>query len=140
LLERPEVIEPHQFELRDVHPDLPPKVRALFDDGHYAESTFEACKYLDNFVGKHAPKTISGEKRMMAAFSEVSPMISLTGLSSASEIDEQRGYRFLFAGAMVAIRNPRGHDDSFSDDPQTCLDHLGMISSLLRRLNKSGYR
>lgn len=134
-----EQMESHQFELRDVYPDFPKKVRKLFDDGNYAEATFEACKYLDNFVGKHAPKTKSGERRMMDAFAESNPTIQLTPLSSDSELDEQRGYRFLFAGTMVAIRNPRGHEDSFIDDPFTCLDHLALISILLRRLNKAGY-
>lgn len=140
LLAKPESVEPLPFELRDVHPDLPTKVRKLFDDGHYAESTFEACKFLDNFVGKHAPKTKAGEKRMMDAFAETNPIIQLTGLSNSSEIDEQRGYRFLFAGTMVAIRNPRGHQDSLTDDPLTCLDHLAVVSTLLRRLNKAGYK
>ena len=138
LLAKAESAEPHPFELRDVHPDLPPKVRRLFDDGHYGEATFEACKFLDNFVGKHAPKTKSGERRMMDAFAETKPVIQLTGLSNDSEVDEQRGYRFLFAGTMIAIRNPRGHDDSLSDNPLTCLDHLALVSTLLRRLNDAG--
>jgi uncharacterized protein (TIGR02391 family) len=130
----------HQFDLRDVYPDFPPKVKTLFDDGFYAESTFEACKYLDNFVGIHAPKTKSGEKRMMDAFLESNPTIKLNSLSCDSDIDEQRGYRFLFAGTMVAIRNPRGHEHSLIDDPATCLDHLTIITALLRRLNKAGYK
>jgi len=140
LLVRHENAEHHPFELRDVHPDLPPKVRKLFDDGHYPESTFEACKYLDNFVGRYAPKTKAGEKRMMDAFAETNPIIQLTGLTDQTEIDEQRGYRFLFAGTMVAIRNPRGHQDSGVDDPLTCLDHLAIVSTLLRRLNKAGFK
>lgn len=128
----------HPFESRNVHPDLPPKVRALFDDGHYAEATFEACKYLDQFVGKHAPGLKSGERRMMEAFNEASPVICLTALATETERDEQRGYKFLFAGTMIAIRNPRGHDVSVLDGPDTCMDHLGIISTLLRRLNSAG--
>ena len=76
---------------------------------------------------------------MMAAFSESSPVIQLTAMSSDSEIDEQRGYKFLFAGTMVAIRNPRGHD-SIIDDPGLCLDHLSLVSFLLRRLNAAGFK
>lgn len=131
--------EEHVFDVRNIHPELPDKVKRLFDDGHYAEATFEACKFLDNFVKNHAPNTKSGQDRMMRAFDEASPMIKLTSLTSESEKDEQRGYKFLFAGMMVAIRNPRGHEDSLIEDPGTCLDHLGMISALLRRLNKAGY-
>lgn len=130
--------ELHQFDTRNIHPDLPAKVRELFDDGHYSEATFEACKFLDTFVGKHAPKTKSGEARMLAAFNESSPIVMLTGMSKDSEVNEQRGYKFLFAGTMIAIRNPRGHDHSMVDDPGTCLDHLGLVSALLRRLNQAG--
>jgi uncharacterized protein (TIGR02391 family) len=131
--------ELHPFDTRNIHPDLPAKVRKLFDDGHYAEATFEACKFLDTFVGKHASTTKSGEARMMAAFSETTPLVKLTGMITDSEVDEQRGYKFLFAGTMVAIRNPRGHDHSMVDDPGTCLDHLGLVSALLRRLNQAGF-
>jgi len=132
--------QPHPFEVRNIHPDLPKKVKVLFDDGHYAEATFESCKYLDHFIGKHAPATKAGEARMMAAFSESSPIIKLTAMSNDSEKDEQRGYKFLFAGTMVAIRNPRGHEHSVIDDPGLCLDHLGLVSALLRRLNKAGLK
>jgi uncharacterized protein (TIGR02391 family) len=129
----------HVFDVRNIHPGLPEKVKQLFDDGHYAEATFEACKFLDNFVKKHAPNTKSGQDRMMRAFDEGNPLIKLTGLATDSEKDEQKGYKFLFAGMMVAVRNPRGHEDCLIDDPSTSLDHLGMISALLRRLNKAGY-
>lgn len=130
----------HEFDRRNVHPNLPKKVRTLFDDGHYAEATFEACKFLDSFVGRHAPKTKAGERRMMEALNEDSPVIELTPRSTDSEKDEQRGYKFLFAGTMIAIRNPRGHEHSLLDDPYTCLDHLGLVSMLLRRMNEAGYK
>ncbi len=134
-----EYVEPHAFESRDVHPDLPKKVRDLFDDGHYTQATFEACKYLDNLVRKFAPNTKSGEARMMTAFKDEAPLIQLNPLLSESDKDEQRGYRFLFAGTMVAIRNPRGHEETINDDPLTCLDHLALVSTLIRRLDKAGY-
>lgn len=49
-------------------------------------------------------------------------------------------YRFIFAGAIVAIRNPGGHEITLSDDPDVCLDHLAFASLLLRRLERSGYK
>jgi uncharacterized protein (TIGR02391 family) len=134
-----EHIEPHAFDARDVHPDLPKKVRDLFDDGYYAQATFEACKYLDNLIRKYAPNTKFGESRMMTAFKDEGPLIQLNPLTNESEKDEQRGYRFLFAGTMVAIRNPLGHEEVVDDDPFTCLDHLALVSTLIRRLDKAGY-
>ena len=76
----------------------------------------------------------SGVKLMMKAFSEQSPLIQLTNLVSTSEKDEQEGYKFIFSGAVMAIRNPRGHDYGVKDSPTECLDHLSLASLLLRRL------
>jgi uncharacterized protein (TIGR02391 family) len=129
----------HPFDRRNVHPGLPSKVRRLFDDGHCAEATFEAFKYVDKLVQKHAKVSESGMKLMMQVFDEAKPVLKLTPLSNASEVDEQKGYRFLFSGAVMAIRNPRGHEVNLSDDPDTCLDHLAFASLLLRRLEQSGF-
>jgi uncharacterized protein (TIGR02391 family) len=134
-------VEPtlHPFDQRNIHPALPPKVKKLFDDGHYAEATFEAFKFLDKKVQKHAGIAESGFKLMMAAFDQSKPLIKLTPLKSVSEQDEQEGFRFVFAGGVKAIRNPRGHEHSVVDDPDLCLDHLAFVSLLLRRLEAGGY-
>ncbi|MBB5317462.1 TIGR02391 family protein [Tunturibacter empetritectus] len=128
----------HPFESRNIHPCLPRIVRDLFDDGHCAQATFEAFKYVDKQVARLGLSNESGEKLMMSAFSEVTPLISLTPRSNISEKDEQRGYKFLFAGAIVAIRNPRGHEYAVHDTPDECLDHLALASTLLRRLEGTG--
>ena len=130
----------HPFDGRNIHPDLPTKVRELFDDGYYPEATFEAFKYLDKTVEKHSGITEAGYKLMMTAFSETSPKLPLTALKTTSEKDEQQGYKFIFVGGVLAIRNPRGHEHSVVDNPDLCLDHLGFVSMLLRRLEQAGYK
>ena len=75
---------------------------------------------------------------MMKVFPENSPTIKLTPCVTTSEKDEQKGYQFLFAGATLGIRNPRGHEYSVKDNPDNCLDHLSLASLLIRRLEKSG--
>jgi uncharacterized protein (TIGR02391 family) len=129
----------HPFEARDIHPNLPLKVKKLFDDGHFAEATYHAFKFLDKKVEKHSGISESGFKLMMDAFNSKNPKIRLTALKTQSEIDEQEGYRFVFAGGVQAIRNPRAHEFSVVDDPDTCLDHLSFVSMLLRRLEQSGF-
>jgi uncharacterized protein (TIGR02391 family) len=76
---------------------------------------------------------------MMQVFAESSPAIKLTPNSTTSEKDEQKGYQFLFAGSILVIRNPRGHEYSLKDSPDLCLDHLALASLLLRRLETAGY-
>ena len=139
-LRRQPTEEVHPFDSRDIHPKLPQVVRDLFDDGHYAQATFEAFKFIDKEIQRLSGDSESGFKLMMKVFSESSPKIKLTACTTESQKDEQRGYQFVFAGSVLAIRNPRGHEYSVKDDPDTCMDHLSLASLLLRRLEKSGYR
>jgi uncharacterized protein (TIGR02391 family) len=132
-------VQVHPFDERNLHPKLPSKVRRLFDDGHYAESTFEAFKFLDRVIARLANLHLSGFKLMMDAFSEQSPKIRLTNCSNTTEKDEQKGYQFIFAGTVLAIRNPRGHEYGVIDSPDICLDHLSLASLLLRRVEQSGH-
>ena len=129
----------HPFDVRNIHPRLPGKVRKLFDDGYYSEATFEAFKYVDKTVQKCSKDSESGFKLMMKVFDEAKPLLKLNALGNTSERDEQKGFRFLFSGAVMAIRNPRGHEVDVHDDPDTCLDHLAFASLLLRRLEQSGF-
>jgi len=131
--------EIHPFDYRDIHPNIPSQVRNLFDDGHFSQATFETFKFLDRVVQKCAAIDESGFKLMMKAFSETSPSLQLTSLSTQSERDEQKGFQFLFAGSMLAIRNPRGHEVSLSESPDQCLNHLSLASLLLRRLEESSF-
>jgi len=129
----------HPFDVRNIISDLPSEVRRLFDNGHYAQATFEAFKYLERVVQSHARLKKSGWNLMMEAFNEESPLIPLNSLADLSERDEQQGYKFLFAGGMMGIRNPRAHDPTINDDPDTCLDHLSFVSMLLRRMIEAGH-
>ena len=130
----------HPFDLRNIHPRLYPISIALFDDGHYAQATFEAFKFVDKEIQRFSSISESGYKLFMQAFADNSPAILLTKMSNASEKDEQAGYKFMFAGSALAIRNPRGHEYNIKDDPDKCLDHLSLASMLLRRLDEAGYK
>lgn len=126
----------HSFDERNIHTKIHSTSKKLFDDGHYASATFEAYKMLDKEVASMAKSSESGVKLMMSALSEVSPLIRLTNLSTQSEKDEQQGYKFIFSGAVMAIRNPRGHEYGVIDSLTDCLDHLSLASMMLRRLER----
>lgn len=125
----------HPFDERNIHPEIAKVCLKLFDNGHYSQSTFKAFKYLDVRIKKLSGINDSGFKLMMAAFAEESPKIKLNNLATSSEIDEQKGFKFIFAGVMSAIRNPRGHDIT-SDPIDRCLDHLSVASVLFRRVEE----
>ena len=137
--EEPRAAQDHPFESRNIFPTLPPNVRKLFDDGHYAQATFEALKFVDREVARLANSGENGFKLMMAVFSDTSPVLKLNACATPSEKDEQKGFQFLFAGSIMAIRNPRGHEYAIRDSPDDCLDHLALVSLLLRRLQSAGY-
>ncbi|MGO4726727.1 MULTISPECIES: TIGR02391 family protein [unclassified Inquilinus] len=127
----PEPSELHPFDERNIHPDISAVSLKLFDDGHYSQATFEAFKLLDNKVRDVSGIQDSGYKLMMAAFNENNPKVKLNDLLTTSDKDEQMGFRYVFAGSMSAIRNPRGHD-ILTDSIGLCLDHLSFASVLLR--------
>jgi uncharacterized protein (TIGR02391 family) len=126
----------HPFDDRNIHPSIAAISKKLFDDGHYSQATFEAYKFIDKEVHRLSGLSESGYKLMMQAFNEQSPKIKLTNLSNSSEIDEQSGYKFIFTGAITAIRNPRGHEYSYKETPDQCLDHLSLASLLKRKLDQ----
>ncbi len=130
----------HPFDTRNIHGRLRSLVKKLFDDGHCAQATFEAYKFLDKEVQRHAGSRESGRKLMQNAFSETTPVIQLTPMKTVSDKDEQEGYKWLFVGSVIAIRNPRGHEVGLPDTPDQCLDHLSLASLLLRRLEQSGFK
>lgn len=127
--------EMHPFDERNIHPNITMVTLKLFDDGHYSQATFEAYKYIDKEVQRLSGDYDSGYKLMMKCFSETSPLIKLTHMKTVSEIDEQKGFQFIFAGSVMAIRNPRGHEYSFPETLDQCLDNLSLASLLMRRLD-----
>lgn len=129
----------HPFDQRGLCASFPKAVLTLFDSGHFPQATFEALKYLEYRVRVQSGLRRSGVALMMQAFSGANPAIRLNPLKSQSERDEQEGYKFLFAGSIQAIRNPRGHEYDLLDDRERCLAHLGLASMLLKRLEEAGY-
>lgn len=133
--------DPHPFETRNIHPELPKKVRELFDDGYTEQAVFEAFKFIENEVKRISHlKGKTGYALMMDAFNESNAKIKLNHLTTESEVDEQRGYKSIFAGAAAGIRNPRGHEIDIGDTPDEALDYLALASLLLRRLDAAGVR
>lgn len=130
----------HPFALRNIHPDFPSDVQRLFDNGYYAQATFEALKFIDEEVQRISGDSDFGRSLMFKVFGGSPPKVALNPGMTESERNEQEGFKFLFGGAITGIRNPRGHSTGINDDPDSCLDHLTFASMLLRRLDSAGVR
>ena len=127
-----------QFDDLVTDPDLRAACRSLYDGGHYARAVEEAFKFLNNAVkGRSGDPARDGFQLMLNTFSETQPVLRLNRLRTISERDEQKGYGFIFAGAMQGIRNPRAHEHELRDEPDAALEMLVMANHLTRMLGTS---
>ena len=131
-----ETAQTHPFDERNIHSRVSAVSKPLFDDGHFSQAVFEAFKLVDKDVEKTLGLSETGRSLMMQAFNEKKPAIKLTNLSTNTEINVQEGFKFLYAGAITGIRNPRGHEVGHKDKIEDCLDYLVLASLLLRRLDE----
>lgn len=116
------------------HPKVQEISLNLFKNGHYAQAIFESIKALNNYVKDKSNITDKDLSDAMAkAFNEQNPIIKLNDLTTRSDIDEQRGFKLLFMGAMTGIRNPKAHENIIQLDKNRTLEYLAFISLLFRR-------
>ncbi|WP_374955159.1 TIGR02391 family protein [Paenibacillus sp. PCH8] len=73
---------------------------------------------------------LDGSPLMQQVFSPRNPQIILS-----DDQDEQQGFMWLFAGAVMAIRNPKAHKITDVTDPQRTLEWLSFASVLHRVLD-----
>ena len=120
-----------------LHPEIERAVGKLFRDGHYANAVEDACKVLDGMVKIRSGRVdISGTELMQAVFSPKSPVLRFNQLQTETDRSEQQGMMFLYAGAMLALRNPRAHA-LIQDDPEEALEYLGLLSMLVKALDRT---
>lgn len=121
----------------ELHPDIERAVSKLFRDEHYSNAVEDACKVLDGLVkirsGRH---DLSGTELMQFVFSPKNPVLKFSDLKTQTEQSEQQGMMFLYAGAMLALRNPRAHE-IIEDDPEKALEYIAFLSLLAKSLNKT---
>ena len=121
----------------EIHPEIERAVAKLFRDGHYANAVEDACKVLDGLVkirsGKHE---FSGTELMQKVFSQNNPILKFNDLQTETDKSEQQGMMFLYAGAMLALRNPRAHE-IIQDDPEKTLEYIAFLSLLAKSLDKA---
>ncbi len=125
----------HPFVRRNIQ-DLPSRVKYLFDNAAYEEASFKAYTYLEKFVSEQSGIEDFGRSLMMAAFKESDPKIQIADTTTKTGVNQQEGMKYLAAGGVMYIRNPRGHEISLGDSPDDCLNFLSMISTLLREIKK----
>jgi uncharacterized protein (TIGR02391 family) len=121
----------------DLHTEISRVAANLFQDGHYANAIEDACKALDGLVKIRSGRfDLSGTDLMMKVFSPNAPILKFNELQSESDKSEQQGRMFLFAGAMLAVRNPRAHG-IVEDDAENALDYIAFLSLLAKMVDEA---
>lgn len=121
----------------DLHPEIERAAGQLFHDGHYANAVEDACKVLDMLVKLRSMRADpSGTELMQLVFSPNSPILKFNDQTNASEKSEQQGMMYLYAGAMLALRNPRAHG-LVNDHPERAIEYLSFLSMLAKALDRT---
>lgn len=106
----------------------------LFASGHYNLAVAEAYKAVDKYIAERVPGLRqTGTTLMDQVFSPSAPYLRWSQMQSPSEIDEQKGYHRLYAGAMLGIRNPTTHEFGWVDEPELALELIVFAQHLLRK-------
>jgi uncharacterized protein (TIGR02391 family) len=125
------------LESLDLHPQIADASVDLFKGGHFANAIEDACKVLDMLVKMKSKRSDpSGTELMQMVFSPKAPLVKFNDQSNDSEKSEQQGMMFLYAGAMLAFRNPRAHG-LLNDDPVVALEIIGFVNFLAKALDRA---
>ena len=122
---------------------LHPSVREAAEryvENHVEVAIFEAFKAVNNRVKELTGLPADGSDLMAKAFGDdrdADPPIQLADLSTESGRNVQSGFKLIFMGAVRGIRNPDAHELFRPVDEQEGLEHLGLASMLMRRLDNA---
>ncbi|MBN1364158.1 MAG: TIGR02391 family protein [Syntrophaceae bacterium] len=121
----------------DLHLQIREAVYKLFQGGHYANAVEDGCKTLDFLVkiksGRH---DLSGADLMQTVFSVNDPILKFNNLKNEEDISEQQGMMFLYAGAMMALRNP-GARQIMQDHPESAFELIIFVNYLAKSLDRA---
>jgi uncharacterized protein (TIGR02391 family) len=125
------------YEGLELHPVIARASSNLYKDGHYANAVEDAVKALNGLVRLNSGvDDKDGVQLMESVFSVKNPILKINQLVDQSDLDEQKGFMYLFSGAVSGLRNPRAHK-IIKDDPEMALEFIAFISLLAKFADKA---
>lgn len=125
----------YAHRLTDLHPRIVDASVMLFLDGHYVEAILRAFITVEAAVREKSGVDRSGVALMNQVMGTPAPVLRMTTKEGQAGRDEQDGWRYLFAGALQGIRNPKAHGLVVQDNPGRTFECLSLASLLMRRLD-----
>jgi uncharacterized protein (TIGR02391 family) len=128
------------FDRLNLHPRIRDVARDRFMDGYHWDAVFAAAKSLINYVKERSGNyDLDGAPLVRTVFSAKNPILAFNELKDQTDLDEQEGIMHMFEGAVLAIRNPGGHD--FPEGPeQWAIEYISFLSLLAYRLQEAKRR
>jgi uncharacterized protein (TIGR02391 family) len=117
-----------------LHTRIAAACTAQFSDGHYRDAILAAGIALVEYVKERSGSALDGTNLMTTVFSVRQPILAFNALANQTDLDQQQGMMHLFAGAVLAIRNPRAHALT-PDTAQYAVEAISLISFLAKQLD-----
>lgn len=125
-----------------LHPDIQRVSEKLYRDGSYAEAACNAfievnarVKKLYQMLCPDDTNPPDGQTLMNKVFADKDPVIETADRSTQTGKDIHTGTRFLFAGAMAALRNPKSHENN-TIEKDDAMRRLIFASMLMFRIDE----
>jgi uncharacterized protein (TIGR02391 family) len=128
-----------KLEQRGTHQEIFKYCRAELVQNNYFHAVLEATKGLAERIRGMSGLVNDGADLVTQAFSTKSPLISISSLTTDTEVSEQKGISNLLIGVFGAVRNPLAHAPKavWSMPLQDALDVLGILSYVHRKLDNA---
>ncbi len=122
------------------HPEISRVSKQKFLDKHYADSVESAFKEVNHrikiFLRFKYSEEEDGVKLMRNVFALKTPKIELGDLKTESGRNMHEGYGHIFAGSILAIRNPKAHEN-ISIDKNRAMHFLFLASLEMFKLDEA---
>ena len=146
VLEALSVLSRHESNSLDscwnsIHPQIIHTSRRLYEDGHFANAAADAFIEINDRVKQiykkltpTADKIPDGQALMNKVFSKEDALLDICDRSVESGEDIHDGTRFMLAGAMAALRNPKAHAN-ITISAEEAMRRLMFASMLMYKLD-----
>jgi uncharacterized protein (TIGR02391 family) len=136
-------IAENMFEQIITHPQIKEVSNFLFKTGNYRNAVLDAAIRLEVMIKEKTDypkdnkgKELSGVSLMHKVFDSTNPILSWRKNETQIEKDELEGYKFIFAGTVLGIRDPKAHA-IFEISPMRALKLLTLITLLAELVDAS---
>ncbi|MGH3985248.1 MAG: TIGR02391 family protein [Pseudonocardiaceae bacterium] len=117
-----------------LHPTMSAAL-ALVDEGRMSEAVLEALRVIEEQVKFLTASQDSGHALMETVFGARPPQLDITTVNGPAA--EREGFRLLFAGAVLALRDPHSTSRAVAATVDETLEYLAVASMLMRRLDRA---